>query len=54
MVIAAGLPADIIALEGDPLSDLTAVRGVSFVMKGGVRYKNVARDALPHYGGMTP
>jgi imidazolonepropionase-like amidohydrolase len=33
--IAAGLDADIIALEGDPLKDITAVRRVAFVMKGG-------------------
>jgi imidazolonepropionase-like amidohydrolase len=41
--IAPGLEADIIALDGDPLKDITAVRKVSFVMKGGVVYKNVAR-----------
>ena len=36
-----GLEADIIALRGDPLKDITAVRRVLFVMKGGVVYKNV-------------
>ena len=41
--IAPGLEADIIALDGDPLKDITAVRKVNFVMKGGVVYKNVAR-----------
>ena len=41
--IAPGLQADIIALDGDPLSDITAVRRVVFVMKGGVVYKNVTR-----------
>jgi imidazolonepropionase-like amidohydrolase len=41
--IAAGLEADIIALDGDPLKDITAVRSVVFVMKGGVVYKNTAR-----------
>ena len=40
--IAPGLQADIIALDGDPLADITAVRRVLFVMKGGVVYKNVA------------
>lgn len=40
--IAPGLQADIIALGGDPLKDITAVRGIVFVMKGGVVYKNVA------------
>ena len=39
--IAPGLQADIIALDGDPLKDITAVRRVLFVMKGGVIYKNV-------------
>jgi imidazolonepropionase-like amidohydrolase len=41
--IAPGLQADIIALDGDPLRDITAVRRVVFVMKGGKVYKNVAR-----------
>ena len=40
--IAPGLEADIIALDGDPLKDITAVRRVVFVMKGGVVYKNTA------------
>ena len=39
--IAPGLEADIIALDGDPLKDITAVRRVVFVMKGGRVYKNV-------------
>ena len=34
--IVPGYQADIIALDGDPLKDLTAVRHVVFVMKGGV------------------
>ncbi len=34
--IAPGLQADIIALDGDPLKDITAVRRVVFVMKGGI------------------
>jgi imidazolonepropionase-like amidohydrolase len=38
--IAPGLQADIIALDGDPLKDITAVRRVVFVMKGGRVYKN--------------
>ncbi len=52
--IAPGLEADIIALDGDPLKDITAVRRVVFVMKGGVVYKNVARTAIPNYAGVTP
>src|SRR5436190_17582070 len=43
--IAPGLQADIIALDGDPLKDITAVRHVVFVMKAGMVYKNVARGA---------
>ena len=43
--IAPGLQADIIALDGDPLKDITAVRRVVFVMKAGMVYKNVARGA---------
>ncbi|HWY68349.1 MAG TPA: amidohydrolase family protein [Terriglobales bacterium] len=38
--LAPGMQADIIALDGDPKSDITAVRRVAFVMKGGVVYKN--------------
>jgi imidazolonepropionase-like amidohydrolase len=45
--IVPGLEADIIALEGDPLKDITAVRRVVFVMKGGVVYKNAARRTIP-------
>ncbi len=41
--IALGLQADIIALDGDPLKDITAVRRVVFVMKGGVVYRHDAR-----------
>src|SRR5205814_5332140 len=40
--MAPGHEADIIALDGDPLKDITAVRRVSFVMKGGIVYKNLA------------
>jgi imidazolonepropionase-like amidohydrolase len=40
--IAPGMQADIIALDGDPLKDITAVRRVVFVMKGGRVYKNEA------------
>src|SRR5438477_3894450 len=47
--IAPGYEADILALEGDPLRDITAVRRVTFVMKGGAVYKNVARGAIPTY-----
>ena len=52
--IAPGFQADIIALDGDPLKDITAVRRVVFVMKGGVVYKNAARGAIPFYAGVQP
>ncbi|WP_372706954.1 amidohydrolase family protein [Brevundimonas sp.] len=38
--IAAGMPADLIAVTGDPLSDVTALERVRFVMKGGVVYRS--------------
>jgi imidazolonepropionase-like amidohydrolase len=41
--VAPGFEADLIALDGDPLADITAVRRVVFVMKGGVVYKNVTQ-----------
>jgi imidazolonepropionase-like amidohydrolase len=37
--LAPGFEADLIALDGDPLKDLTAVRRVVFVMRGGIVYK---------------
>jgi imidazolonepropionase-like amidohydrolase len=52
--IAPGLHADIIALDGDPLKDITAVRRVAFVMKAGIVYKNAARTAIPVYAGVQP
>lgn len=37
--IAPGMEADLIALEGNPTQDITALRRVAFVMKGGTVYK---------------
>jgi imidazolonepropionase-like amidohydrolase len=37
--LAAGYEADLIGLEGDPLTDITAVTRVAFVMKGGRVFK---------------
>ena len=46
--IAPGFEADLIAVDGDPIEDVTALQRVVFVMKGGKVYKNVAAgpDAL--------
>src|SRR5579864_604442 len=52
--IAPGLQADIIALDGDPLKDITAVRRVVFVMKGGMVYKDVTPRAIPAYARVQP
>jgi imidazolonepropionase-like amidohydrolase len=40
--IAVGMDADIIALDGNPLEDITAVRRVVFVMKDGMVYRHDA------------
>lgn len=40
-----GYFADVIAVPGDPLRDITAVEHVQFVMKGGVVYKSEAAGA---------
>ena len=38
--VAEGYEADLIATDGDPSQDITAVRRVSFVMKGGTVVRN--------------
>ncbi|HYL64635.1 MAG TPA: amidohydrolase family protein [Candidatus Methylomirabilis sp.] len=43
--IAAGMDADIIAMDGNPLTDVTAARRVVFVMKDGKVCENLAPDA---------
>ena len=39
-LIAPGRNADIVAVEGDPLTDVTTLEHMAFVMKGGVVYRN--------------
>jgi imidazolonepropionase-like amidohydrolase len=45
--LAPGMQADIIAMDGNPLTDPTSVRRVEFVMKGGTIFKNVVPTEHP-------
>jgi imidazolonepropionase-like amidohydrolase len=45
--IAVGRGADVIAVPGNPLDDITAMQHVSFVMKDGVIYKEAGKPVSP-------
>jgi imidazolonepropionase-like amidohydrolase len=44
-VVAAGAYADLIAVSGDPLADVNALKNVAFVMKEGVVFRSAANPA---------
>jgi imidazolonepropionase-like amidohydrolase len=49
--LSAGLQADIVAVDGNPLQDINALRRVSFVMRGGRVYRGVNPRVMPASAG---
>jgi imidazolonepropionase-like amidohydrolase len=45
--VAPGMQADLIAVDGDPLRDITALSRVLFVMRAGIVYRNLAPRGPP-------
>jgi imidazolonepropionase-like amidohydrolase len=45
--VQAGRHADLIAVNGDPLADITLLENIAFVMKGGVVYKTGGKALAP-------
>lgn len=45
--IAPGAYGDVVAVDGDPLTDISLMRRVSFVMKNGVVYRHASPEAQP-------
>lgn len=45
-----GKYADILAITGDPLKNISALRNVTMIMKGGTLYRNVSADTIARTG----
>ena len=51
--VAPGMEADLIAVDGNPVEDITSLQRVTFVMKAGRVYRNGREGARLDRGGMT-